>query len=362
MKLFLRQHPYWLLYIVSVVIVSGYWAVWATDRYVSESNIVLESPQISMPDLNFSSLLGGGGGGSSDMLLLRDYLLSVDMLRKIDQELGFRNHYANNGIDFFSRLSSVNVPIEELHEYYLSRISVELDEYAQVLRIKVEAFTPEVALDISSMLLRKGEAHMNTMGQRLAAEQVRFLELQVSELSDNFQNTRKDLINYQNLNGLISPTGTVESLSAVVAELEATLATLQAKKTMMASYQSKTSPAVIRVASEISALRQQITKERARMAQQSGNALNTLSAEYQTLELKVLFAQESYSGALAALQSTRIESARKLKQISILQSPTLPEYPVKPKRLYNIIVFVVIGLFMTLIMHMLVLIVRDHRD
>ncbi|WP_290702985.1 chain-length determining protein [Amphritea sp.] len=362
MKLFLRQHPYWLLYIVSVVLVSGYWAVWATDRYVSESNIVLESPQISMPDLNFSSLLGGGSGGNNDMLLLRDYLLSVDMLRKIDQELGFRSHYASNDVDFFSRLSSVNVPLEELHEYYLSRISVELDEYAQVLRIKVEAFTPEVALDISSMLLREGETHMNTMGQRLAAEQVRFLELQVSELSDNFQNTRKDLINYQNLNGLISPTGTVESLSAVVAELESSLATLQAKQTMMASYQSSTSPAVIRVASEISALRQQIAKERARMAQQSGNALNTLSAEYQTLELKVLFAQESYSGALAALQSTRIESARKLKQISVLQSPTLPEYPVKPKRLYNIIVFVVIGLFITLIMHMLVLIVRDHRD
>ncbi|WP_299195345.1 chain-length determining protein [uncultured Amphritea sp.] len=362
MKLFFRQQPYWPLCMLLIVIVSGYWSLWATDRYVSESNIVLESPQISVPDLNFSSLLGGGGGGGGDMLLLRDYLLSVDMLRKIDKELGLREHYSNHSVDFFSRLRSVDIPIEDLHEYYLNHVSVEFDEYAQVLRIKVEAFSPKVSLDILSMLLREGEAHMNAMGQRLAAEQVRFLELQVAELNDNFHSARKDLINYQNLNGLISPIGSVESISAVVAQLEAKLATLQAEKTMMASYQSETSPAVIRIESEISALHQQIKKERARMAQQSGNALNTLSAEYQTLELKVLFAQESYSGALAALQTTRIEAARKLKQVSILQSPTLPEYAVQPRRLYNIIVFMVISLFVTLIMHMLVLIIRDHRD
>jgi capsular polysaccharide transport system permease protein len=131
---------------------------------------------------------------------------------------------------------------------------------------------------------------------------------------------------------------------------------------MLTSYQSSRSPSVVKIGNEIKAVRQQIVKERSRMAQQSGGALNTLSAEYQTLELKVQFAMESYSGALAALESTRIEAARKLKQVSILQSPTLPEYPVEPKRIYNIVVFTVIVLFLTLITHMFVLIIKDHRD
>jgi capsular polysaccharide transport system permease protein len=254
------------------------------------------------------------------------------------------------------------VPIEELHEYYLEQVSVELDDYAQILRVNVSAFTPLMAHAITTLLLSEGEAHMNRMGQRLANEQVKFLEVQVAGLNLNFQSTRTKLIEYQNKNGLVSPAGNVESLSVLVAGLEAELANLQAQQTMLTSYQSSRSPSVVKIGNEIKAVRQQIIKERSRMAQQSGGALNTLSAEYQTLELKVQFAMESYSGALAALESTRIEAARKLKQVSILQSPTLPEYPVEPKRIYNIVVFTVIALFLSLITHMLVLIVRDHKD
>lgn len=356
-----KQYPYWLICFVGIVLVTLYWSVWASDRYLSQSNIVLESPQVTVPNMDVSALLGGNSGGS-DMLLLRDYLLSVDMLRKVDSSLEFRKHYANSDVDYFTRLSSTNVPIEELHEYYLEQVSVELDDYAQILRVNVSAFTPQMAHAITSLLLSEGEAHMNRMGQRLANEQVKFLEEQVAGLNQNFQSTRSKLIEYQNKNGLVSPAGNVESLSVLVAGLEAELANLQAQQTMLTSYQSKRSPSVVKIGNEIKAVRQQIAKERSRMAQQSGGALNTLSAEYQTLELKVKFAMESYSGALAALESTRIEAARKLKQVSILQSPTLPEYPVEPRRVYNIVVFTVIALFLTLITHMFVLIIKDHRD
>jgi capsular polysaccharide transport system permease protein len=147
-----------------------------------------------------------------------------------------------------------------------------------------------------------------------------------------------------------------------VANLEAQLANLKARRTVLASYQSTRSPDALRVASEIQALNQQIAQERARMAQQSGGALNVMSSEYQTLELQAQFAQDSYSGALAALENTRIEAARKLKQVSVLQSPTFPEYPVEPRRFYNSVVFAIIALFLGLILQMLVLIVKDHRD
>jgi capsular polysaccharide transport system permease protein len=358
----IRKYPYWFICMVSIISVSVYWGLLASDRYVSESNVVLESPQLAAPSLSFESLLSGSGGNSGDMLLLRDYLLSVDMLRKVDQVVGFRQHYADSSIDLFSRLWSEEVPIEELHDYYLKRVSVELDEYAQILRIQVQAFSPEMAHAITSLLLTEGERHMNTMGQRLAEEQVRFLEKQVAELNGSFDEVRRELIDYQNSNGLVSPTGTVDSINAVVASLEGQLANYRARRTALVSYQSPRSSDVLRVDAEIQALNQQIGKERARMAQQSGGALNVLSSEYKTLELRMQFAQESYAGALAALQNTRIEAARKLKQVSVLQSPTLPEYAVEPRRLYNIVVFAIIALFLALIVQMLVLIVKDHRD
>lgn len=357
-----KRQLHWTICFVLIIIVSFYWALWASDRYVSHAHVILESPQISTPELSFSSILSGGGGkNSADMLLLRDYMLSTDMLHFLEKNADFREHYANNG-DFFSRLGDQDAPTEKLLDYFHGMVSVELDEYAGVLRVDVDAFTPEEANKVANLMLQEGERHMNDMGQRLAEQQVKFLETQVNSLETRFEETRQALLEFENENGLASPTSTVQSLGSVVAQLEGQLASLKAQRSAMGSYQSKNSPQMVNLQSQISALQSQIEEEKGRLAAQSGGALNAVSSKYQMLQLRAQFAQQAYSGTLAALENTRVEAARQLKQLSVLQSPTMPEYPEKPERFYMIAVFVVIALFITLIVNMLILIIRDHRD
>ena len=356
----INKQLHWIIALLAIAVVSVYWFVIASDRYVSKATVVLESPQIAAPELNFSSMLSGGAS-NQDLLLLREHLLSVDMLKRVQRELSFREHYSNNG-DYFSRLHEPGGPIEDLHEYYLRRVSVELDDYAGVLKIEVQAFTPEFAHRLAKLLLDAGEAHMNDMGQRLAAEQVAFLETQVERLRKRLEETRADLLDYQNEHGLVSPTETVAAMNQVVATLEGELARVEAQQKALSSFQSGRSAEMQRVRSEIQALKEQIALERDRLAQAKGNSLNRVSAGYETLEMRAEFARETYSSALAALENTRIEAARKLKQVSVLQSPLMPEYPVEPRALYYSTVFALIALFLALITHMLVLIIRDHRD
>lgn len=361
MKYFFKKHPYWLLCAAVIFLSAFYWSFLATDRYVSEAHIVLDSPEVSIPSLNFASLLSGGAG-KGDLLLLRDHLLSVDMMKKLDQQLSLRTHYASKDIDFLSRLSSEDVATEHFHRYYLNRIDVMLDEYAGILRIRAQGYTPEMAHAITSALLQEGEQHMNQMGQRLAEEQVKFIEDQVEKLGERLTFARQAVLDYQNEHGLVSPTGTVESLSAVVAGLEGELAKLNAHKTVLSHYQSGKSPEMVRVNSEIAAVQQQISKERARMATQSGNALNRITAEYETLQMQAEFALTLYSNALIALENTRVESIRKLKQVSVLQAPTYPEYSVEPKRIYNITVFIIISILLTLMIQLIMAVIKDHKD
>jgi len=360
MNALLSRYPHWVLAGLSILCVGFYWTLWAEDRYVSEAVVVLESPQIAAPQTNFSSILTGANS-DSDMLLLREFLLSVDMLQAIQQKLDFRAHYSEHG-DIFARLWRADAPIEDLHEYYLRRVRVELDDYAGVLKLEVQAYSPEFAQAMTKLLLEAGEAHMNDMGKRLAEEQVGFLEVQVERLRERLDHSRAALLAYQNAHGLVSPTGTVDSLNQVVAGLEGELARLQARRSALSSFSSARSADMVRVESEIAALRTQIDSERDRLAQAAGDSLNRISSEYQSLELSARFAQETYSSALAALENTRIEAARKLKQVSILQSPLLPEYPTKPERLYNTTVFIIVALFLAFIANMLWLIVQDHRD
>ncbi|WP_301583401.1 chain-length determining protein [Halomonas alkaliantarctica] len=358
---FIKKSPQWAVAFIAIALVSFYWFVWAEERYVSRATVVLESPQVAAPDLSFASLLGSGAGNTADLLLLREHLLSVDMLRVLDEQLGIRQHYNEHG-DIFAKLRDPNVPIEDLHKYYLRRVNVELDEYAGVLNIYVQGYTPEFAHDMAALLLEAGEDHMNAMGHRLAEEQVRFLEQQMVRLEERFRDTRSELLDFQNEYGLVSPTSTVESINQVVATLEGDLARLQAQRNALASFQSSQSSELRQVERSIAALRDQIVEQRDRLAQAAGNSLNRISAEYETLELQAQFAQETYSSALAALENTRLEAARQLKQVSVLQSPLFPEYPTEPNRLYNSSVFAIITIFLAFILSMIIMIVKDHRD
>jgi capsular polysaccharide transport system permease protein len=203
---------------------------------------------------------------------------------------------------------------------------------------------------------------MNQMGQRLASEQVNFIEKQVADLNVRLEKSLNAVLAYQDKEGLISPTGTVESLSAVVATLKSQLAQLYAQRSALSQFQSARSAEMLKLNSEIMALEKQIKLENNKLTATQGSALNKVTAKYETLKLRAQFAQELYSNALATLEATRVEAARKLKQVSILQSPTSPEYPIEPDRLYNITVtFILLGL-LGVILNLFLTIVRDHRD
>ena len=357
----LTTHWHWLLAFFITLVSALYWGFFASERYVSQAYVVLESPQVASPGFNLQSMLRGSAG-ISDLLLLREHLLSVDMLRKLENHINLREHYAQTSVDRFTRLSKAQVPIEGLHRYIQRRIDIEVDEYAQLLRVRVEAFDPYTAQQIAQLLLDEGEAHMNRLGQRLAAEQVRFLEQQVQQQRRHYDQALEELLAFQNETGLISPEITVQSISQIVSTLGGQLAAEQARRRALLSFHSPSSSQIRHLDAEIQALREQIEEERNRLAQASGDALNALSSTYRMLEMQLRFATQSYSAVLEALEGTRIEAARQLKQVSVLQAPHLAEYAIEPRRTYQSTVYGLIVFFIALMTHMLILIIRDHKD
>jgi len=112
-----------------------YWGIWASDRYVSEAQIVVQRTDLAGgQQIDFASMLGGViGVNPTDQLLLRAYLLSVDMLKKLDAKLDLRSHYSDSSHDLLSRMWFRDAPMEWFHRYYLSRVSVDFDDTANTL-------------------------------------------------------------------------------------------------------------------------------------------------------------------------------------------------------------------------------------
>lgn len=341
-----------------------YWLLIASDRYVSESHVIIQRTDVTGgQSLDFASLLGGAAGGNrTDQLLLRDHLLSIDMLRKLDAALKLRAHFSNPKRDPLSRLWFRDASIEWFHHYYLSRISIELDEYAGVLVVKAQAYDARTAQAIAQFLVAEGERFMNGLVHKLAQDQVEFLEQQVSQMNERATQARQAVLDYQDSKGLVSPQATAENLAGLVAKLEAQRTELQTQRSALAAYLVPSHASIVLLDQQIAAVERQIAQEQSKLASPKGSTLNRTVEEFQNLEAEAQFAQDVYKTALVALEKGRIEATRNIKKLSVIQAPSLPEYPLEPRRLYNSLVFLLVALLLAGIAQLLAAIVRDHKD
>ena len=221
---------------------------------------------------------------------------------------------------------------------------------------------PEMSQAITGALVEEGERFMNEIAHRLARDQVVFLEKQVSEMSERVLKARRALVDFQNAKGFLSPQAAAETLTGIMARLEAELTQLKASRETMLGYLSPTAPDVAQINLQIGAIENQLRLERARLTSPKGGTLNRTVEEYQRLEMEAMFAQDVYKTALTALEKGRIEATRNLKKVSIVQSPTLPQYPMEPRRTYNIVVFALSVVVLAGIVQLLAAIIRDHQD
>jgi len=360
---FMRRNPLLAAALVFSLLSSLYWLFIASDRYVSEAHVIVQRTEIGAgTEASLTSLLTGTSTGNrSDQLILRDYLRSVDIVRKLDQELKLRDHYSTWTIDPFSRMTS-DPTTEELHAYYLSRVSVEYDDYAGVLVIKVQGFDPEMAHKIGEALVREGESFMNSMAHDLAQNQVAFLEEQVTVLGDKAMKTRGEVLNYQNRNGLVSPEAATQAITTVVAQLQAQRSELQTQLAVRRAYLVDDHPRLVELQQQIEAISDQIDEENAKMASPQGNKLNSKIEEFQRLQLEAEFAQDMYKSALVALEQGRVEGTRTIKKMSIVQAPSIPEDAQKPERLYQAFLYIIMAMLFAGVAHLLMAIIKDHRD
>lgn len=350
--------------VISSLLAAAYWLLIASDRYVSEAHVIIQRTDLTGGQImDFTSLLGGAVNGSrADQLLLRDHLRSIDMLKKLDAKLNLRAHYSDWKRDLLSRMWFQDASMEWFHRHYLSQISIEFDDYTGLLIIKANGFDPKMAQAITAQLVQEGERFMNEMAHDLAQDQVGFLEKQLGQMNTQVMQTRQALLAYQNKEGLVSPQSTAENIAGIVARLEGQRTELETQRSALQAYLVSDHPNIIQINQQIAAIQKQITQEQAKLTSPNGKTLNRTVEEYQRLQMEAAFAQDVYKTALVALEKGRIEAARNIKKISVLQTPTLPEYPLEPRRFYNTLVFMLLALMLASVAHLAAAIIRDHKD
>ena len=137
---------------------------------------------------------------------------------------------------------------------------------------------------------------------------------------------------------------------------------LETNKRALLAYLVNQHPKVTEINQQIAAVDKQIEQEKNRITSIKSGSLNKTIEEYQRLEMEAKFAEDLFKSATIALQQGHIEATRTIKKVSIVQQPSLPEYPIEPRRIYNTFMFIIFAVLFTAFMQLVLAIIKDHKD
>ena len=151
-------------------------------------------------------------------------------------------------------------------------------------------------------------------------------------------------------------------IAKIIAKLEGQRTELQTQLASLPRNLDRNHPTRKSLQQSLEAVERQIAREHSKLASTSGKPLNSLVEEEQRLELDLRFKQDLYKASLVGLEKGRMDAARTLKQVSVLQKPVLPEYAWEPRRIYGVVATVCITLLVIGIINLLKAVILDHVD
>lgn len=359
----LKWHLGKLVIILPMTLLIIYLAIFSQPRFMSESKVAIKrSDDLASNSVNFGLLLGAINPSSvEDALYLKEYINSPDMLAVLDKQLNFREAFSQSGLDFLHHLSP-DETAEKFLRYYRERISVTYDDKAGLLAIRTQGFTPEFALNFNKAVLKESERFINELSHRIARDQLTFAEKEMEKSRSRLNNSKSELLAYQNSNNVLDPEAQALAASSLVNTLMGQKIQMEAELRTLLTYLRDDAAQVVSVRNAIASMQAQIDNEKGKITAPQGDKLNRMAVEFEEIRSRVTFDNELYKLALTSIEKTRVEAARKLKVLSVISSPQQPQESTFPHIPYLIACWLLVCCLMFGTLKLLLAVIEDHRD
>lgn len=360
----LRKNKWFAIFvIVPVLLATLYYALIASDQYVSEARFVVKSqgrqtPQVStLASLIQTTGLSSGQEQTNEVI---SYIKSRGALQDLARQLDLRAKYRANDADLFSRYP---IPwradrFENLYLYYNGMVDAHTDTESGLAILSVRAFTPEDAQAINNQLLGLSEQLVNRLNAKAREKAITEAERRVVEAEGRVRNARLALAAYRNREALLDPAKQATGVLEVVNRLVAEQAALQAQLDLMIKV-TPLNPSISTVRNRIAALGAEIEAQTGR-AVGTRSAISSKLANYEKLTLEQEFAAQTLTAANAALEQARVEAQRQQFYLERVVEPDKPDLAMLPHRLTKILTIAGAVLCLYLIGWMLVVGILEH--
>ncbi|XUU61825.1 hypothetical protein ACRAQ6_06020 [Erythrobacter sp. HA6-11] len=339
-----------------------YFGLLAEDIYVSESRIVVRST--TKADASpLDSVLGSTGISTSNQEsdAVMEYVMSRGALEAVNADGLVREAYGTSDIFALDRFGwPFGDSFEHLYEYFLAKVAIQPGESQRVLRLRVEAFSPDEAREINDRLLEGAEKLVNDMSSRARSDAIQFSQDQVVDAREKARAASLALARFRDQEEVIDPQLQAQVGLQAIAQLQEQLTTAKTQLRQMQTYTPKASQIPF-LRTQISQLESEIDAQTAKIAG-GKESLSNNAARFQELTLASEFAEQQLAIALASLQDAQAEARRQQAYVERISDPSLPDFPTHPQRIRNIIATLVLGLLAWGVIAMLLVGIREHRE
>ena len=344
---------------VPVLMAVCYFGLVASDRYVSDSAVVLRSSNQSTSNLSLGGLLPVANPDTQDVLVVSDYIESMEMALHLDEELQLRKHYSDNSLDFVSRLTNDSND-EEYLDYLRGMIDINFEETSSIITITTRAFSPELAHDINQEVIARSELLINRLSDRIVEDTLQAASKEVDDAIENARNVSARLSEFTSENQSINPGTDATSIAGLIAALESKLAETRALFTEKAAYMRESSAEVRALKNRIKGIETELQRERLRLSNDQG--VGTAIERFKPLLVEEELGRQRYAAALMALETARVESQTKKRYLATFVKPSMPTSSTEPDRLIDTFSAVLLSFLLYAIFALFRAAIKEHID
>lgn len=321
------------------VLAGWYFYTVATPMYSTKSEFLI---------LQADSAGGAGIGGllsgtqfatSSDSIAVQAFLVSKPAMLRLDDEIGFKSHYAQHDIDPIQRLAA-DASNEQAYKTYRKNVKVGYDPTEGMIRMEVIAADPQVSAEYSRALISYAEQSVNGLSEKKRDDQMAEARESFEEAENERREAQQALVNLQLKGDTLDPQAVIAGMRAQINQVELQLLE---KELELAALLDNTRPNQSRVdgaRGDVRRLNVQLDELNARMtdASQGENSLAQLNVRIQMAQADLVTRDMLLQSALQQMEQTRLEANRQVRYLTVSVEPVPSEEPSYPRKFENTLV------------------------
>jgi capsular polysaccharide transport system permease protein len=351
--------------LIPTLLATAYYGFIASDIYISESRFVVRSPQRQQSSSLLSNIFSGSAFSKShdDAHAVKEYILSRDALKSLENEMEIKKLYSSDQIDFIKRFGGLGSgnSTEHFHQFYKKIIDLQLDPSASIVTLNVRAFTPQDAQRINQKLILLAENMANGLNDRGRQDLIKFSMIEFKEAEKKAKIAAIALSRYRNEQAVIDPEKQSTLPLQRIDRLQDELLSLRLQILQLEST-ANASPQLPSLKLRYKLIENEIQSLTSRVVGFSSKSLATKNVEYQQLFLEKDIADKLLSSAMTALENARTEAQRKQIYIERIVEPSLADASLEPRRYRSMLAILIVSLISWGILSLLIIGVKEHND